>query len=292
MPRPRAPTRRPRPVSVVRGQGAYRVRSTVPKNKVRGRGFYKGFGQHIGSTIGGMAGGAMNPALAASGAKIGQWIGGRAAEATGWGAYTVKHNSLVAAIPTIVNARVQEGAVVIRHKEYLCDVVSGSNASGSAFNVVSFPLNPGMSSTFPWLSGVAQNFQEYKINGAIVEYRPTSGNAVSSSNAALGEVILATQYNSLNAAFTNKQQMLNEEFSVSTVPSMSVAHPIECANSQTPVDKLYIRSAAPGSNADLRLYDLGNLSVATQGQQSANATLGEIWITYEVLLYKPSLQGH
>jgi len=86
--------------------------------------------------------------------------------------------------------------------------------------------------------------------------------------------------------------MLNEEFSVSTVPSNQVAHPIECANSQTPVDKLYIRSGAPGSNADLRLYDLGTLSIATQGQQSASATLGEIWITYEVLLYKPSLLGH
>jgi len=299
MPRPPArPSRRPRK-TVYAGTGAYR-KSTVPRNVVRGRGFYKGFGTDAGHWLGGLAGTAgqamgVPGASAALGSKVGSWIGGKAANATGWGAYKVAHNAILTPdIPTVRNARSMEGAVIVRHKEYICDIkATGAVTSGStAFHVEgTYSLNPGIATGFPWLSGVAAQFQEYKLNGVIFEYKPTSGSAISGTNAALGEVMLATQYNVLNAAFTSKQQMMNEEFSVSTVPCNAVLHPIECAQGQTPVDKLYIRTTTAPSGSDLRLYDLGTVTVATQGQQATGITLGELYVTYEVLLFKPSLSA-
>jgi len=269
---------------------------------VSGRGFYKGFGGHVGTAVGGLAGavnmahGSPVPMLTpATGAQLGRYIGKRAAEATGWGAYNIKHNSILTPdLPTIKNVRSMEGATVVRHKEYICDVYSGDLSGGSSkFTITkTVQLNPGLSTGFPWLSQVAGAFQQYKLNGAMFEFRSGCGDAVSSGNSSLGEVIISTQYNVLNTAFTNKQQMLNEEFSISAKPSKDIVHPIECDQGQTPVDKLYVRSGAAASGSDLRLYDLGTTVIATQGQQAAGANLGELWITYEVLLFKPSLLGH
>ena len=132
----------------------------------------------------------------------------------------------------------------------------------------------------------------------LVEFRSTAGDSVSSTNSALGEVVLSTCYNSASPFTTSssKSALMNEEFAVSTKPSHSVIHAIECAPTQTPMDKLYTRSSAsgvnpPASGTDIRLYDLGSLAVATFGQQAASVTLGELWITYEVILFKPRTIG-
>ena len=300
MPRkPAPPARRRRPLR--RRAPA----SSVPQRRVSGQGFYRGFGNHVGRAIGGLAGaanmgtGGMIPFLTPStGATIGGDLGRRAAAATGWGAYKLpRHNSLLMPeLPTIRNARTQEGAVVIRHKEYLADVTSSSTALAGA--VTTYSLQPGLNTTFPWLSSIANAFQEYKINGMLVEFRSTAGDSVSSTNSALGEVVLSTNYNAASPFTTtsSKSALMNEEFAVSTKPSQSVIHAIECAASQTPVDKLYTRSATGGTNVmasgtDIRLYDLGVLAVGTYGQQAASVVLGELWITYEVLLYKPRINA-
>jgi len=280
-------------------------RSTVPARLVQGRGFYKGFGGHLGRSIGALAGAAnmatgqvvpfLTPAV---GGSLGHYLGRKGAEATGFGAYRMpKSNSLlVPELPSIRNARTLEGATVVRHKEYLGDVISSSTAGGG--NVVVYPIQPGLSTTFPWLSAIANSFQEYKVNGMLVEFRSTSGNAVSSGNTALGEVVLSTTYNSASpfTGSSSKSALMNEEFAVSTTPARSVIHAVECAPNQTPIDKLYTRSSPsgvnpPASGTDIRLYDLGTLAVGTFGQQAASVNLGELWITYEVILYKPRITG-
>jgi hypothetical protein len=72
-------------------------------------------------------------------------------------------------------------SVLIRHREYLGEI------SGSiSYDVKrSFEINPGNPDTFPWLSGVAARFQEYRIRGLVFHYIPSSGNAVSGTSAAL-----------------------------------------------------------------------------------------------------------
>lgn len=181
----------------------------------------------------------------------------------------------------------KNNGVVVEHREYIQDISSSVPFIGE-----NFPLNPGVKQTFPWLSQIAENFEEWIPEGILFEYKTTSSNTVvntTNSNPGLGTVIIATQYNSLNPDFGNKQQMENYENAVSVDPSRSVIHPIECARKQTPLDPLYVRTGAVGAQ-DLRWYDLGRTTVATVGQQTNNFTIGELWITYRIRFLKPKLQ--
>jgi len=185
-----------------------------------------------------------------------------------------------------------KGGMVVSHREYIQDITSSVPFIGE-----NFPLNPGIQTTFPWLSQIADNFEEWIPEAIIFEYKTTSSNTVvntTNSNPGLGSVILATQYNSLNNDFGNKQQMENYENAVSVDPSRSVVHAIECAKGQTPVQPMYVRTGAlpvqAGVSNDLRFYDHGKMTIATVGQQTNNFVIGELWVSYRIRFLKPRLQ--
>jgi hypothetical protein len=169
---------------------------------------------------------------------------------------------------------------VVCHREYLGDILGTS-----AFNNTMYPLNPGMSQTFPWLSTVAQNYQEYRFHGLIFEFRPLITDFVTSG--APGVVIMATNYNADSAAYNTKQAMENSEFAVATKPTTGLIHGVECAVPLTTLPQRYVRSSAPGVNQDLRFTDYGNFQFATQNNPVQN--LGELWVSYCVEFFKPQL---
>jgi len=203
------------------------------------------------------------------------------ARITGHGEYRVHGNSIMSnAIPSFSTGA--EGMRVC-HREFISDV------GGSVlFNNTSNPINPGLPNLFPWLSTIAAGFEEYKLHGLVFEYRPTSGTAVSSSSAALGTVIMATNYDVLDPAFISKQAMESYEYSSQTVPCSAVLHPVECASRTRPLEVQYVRTGAVPAGADARMYDIGTFQLATVGMQSAY-TVGELWVTYDVSFHKPRI---
>jgi hypothetical protein len=202
---------------------------------------------------------------------------------TGFGDYKVQSNTLVNGNDPPAFGTMGRGTIV-RHREYIQDI----KTPGDAFTVTTLPINAGLPSTFPWLSAIAQNYEQYCIRGMVFEYKSMSSDALNSTNTALGNVILATQYNSVAPVFSSKAQMENHEFCTAVRTSASVMHPIECARGETPISCLYTRGGDAPAGSDLRLYDLGKFSIATIGQQAA-ATIGELWVTYEIELLKPQL---
>jgi len=224
-----------------------------------------------GSFLGGMVG------APAAGGAAGAWL----SKATGFGDYTVSGNSLLTAgVPTFTkNAR----RITVAHREFIQDLTGSTS-----FAISAFACNPGNPVAFPWLSSVAQNFQQYRFKGLIFEYQSASADALNSTNTALGTVVMATNYNAARANFSSKIEMESSEFSCRTKPSDSLMHPIECAMNESPLEHLYIRTGPVPSGQDQRLYDFANFQLATQGMQAA-ATIGELWVTYEVELLKPRL---
>jgi len=215
---------------------------------------------------------------------------GVASLVTGFGDYKVGENSLMVGgldPPAIVNS-VSAGGVIVRHREYLQDIVAST-----AFEILQFPLNPGLIETFPWLSSIAAHFEQYRWRGILFEFKSLSSDAVLSTatSSALGSVVMATQYNALNPVFPNKFVMENYEFANSSKPSISFIHPVECAKRDTSIEELYVRTGAPAANADLRLYDLGNFSIATVGMQADGGVAGELWVTYEIEFFKPKIEN-
>lgn len=237
-----------------------------------------------GTALGGLVGqpGIGGAAGSSLGASLSKWLG--------QGDYSVRSNSLVSSLRSngqIPSMHRNSQSVTVRHKEYITDIFSGT-----AFTLTNtYALNPGLSTTFPWLSTIAQNYQEYTFKGVVFEFVSTSGDVVASSNTALGSVMFATQYRATAANFTSKVQMLNEYFSSDGKPSESFCHPVECNPRENPYNVQYVRGGPVPAGEDAKTYDLGILNIACEGMQAANVDIGELWVSYEVELRKPVASG-
>jgi len=211
---------------------------------------------------------------------------------TGHGAYKINRNSLLQG--TAPPQFIKNGAgIKICHREYLGDLISGMSGPPSNFNLQNFILQPGLPASFPWLSNIAANFQEYELNGAIIYIKSLAADAIVANGTtnSIGSSIVATNYNPVAANYINKQEMLESEYATDAKISEDISHPIECARRQTPVSHLYIRTGAVPAGGTAQLFDFCNVQIATQGVAALNSTVGEIWISYECTLYKPLLQG-
>lgn len=107
----------------------------------------------------------------------------------------------------------------------------------------------------------------------------------------MGVIVMATQYNSNNPAFTSRQQMELYQGSMSVKPSLSASHYVECRRNLTPYQTLYIRPNTHFLNdpqlGPLQNYDVGQFYIATCNTNTG--TLGELWVKYDVTLKKPKL---
>jgi len=215
--------------------------------------------------------------------KLGKTIGSLVGGIFGSGSYSLKKNSIIngnTSSAPIFGMDI-DGSIRVRRREFVQDIIGST-----AFNSTSFSINPGLSSTTPWLKGISQNYQEYDLQGYAYTYVPTSGESVSSANTALGTVVMATQYNAYAAAFTSKQDMEATQYTDSVIPSRSAIHGIECAKTSTVLPNKFVRTGAVPAGADTNFYDMGVFTIATVGMQGSY-TVGELWVSYDVILKKP-----
>jgi len=218
------------------------------------------------------------------GRSVGRYLGSGIGGIFGSGDYTMtnmqpSYNVLTngAQIPQFDRTR---HSTVISHREYLGDITGTS-----AFTIREYPINPGMSNTFPWLASVANQFQEYRIHGMIFEFRPLITDFITAGQP--GVVVMATNYNAEAPAYTTKQQMENSEFAVSVKPTCNLIHGVECAGNQTILPQRYVRNGSLVNDVDLQLYDYGKFQFATQGNPTV--IIGELWVSYTIEFFKPIL---
>lgn len=232
-------------------------------------------------------------ALRAGGGALGSYMGGPAggiagreagafvSRIIGTGDYDVKENTVLKGpVPQFGTGG---RCVRIQHREFLRDITGST-----AFSSSSYSINPGNVNCFPWLSRISANFATYRIRGMVFEFVSTSADALNSVNTALGSVVMATQYNVLSSDFVSKSEMEQYEFTTTGRPSINHMHPIECNPEELVMKHLYVRSGAVPAGQDARMYDMGKFQIATAGMQAA-ATIGELWISYDVELYKPRI---
>jgi len=267
MPQSKKPTKQAKPKQQKKNKTRKLERSSPAKHFSR-------IGRELGATLAGTPG-----------ALIGQAGGALLGHLVGRGAYRVSKNSIMMDPNGPPTFSTRDEGLRVSHREFIADI-SGT----TTFTNTVFPIDPMQGQTFPWMSQVASNFEEYEFNGLVFEYKATSGTAVSSTNTALGTVILGTQYDVELDAFPDKLNMENYEFSTSAVPYCNQMHPVECKPSLGVFGHRY---CAPGdgipSGADPRLYQIGNFQIATTGMQSGVTTIGELWVTYDISFYKPRL---
>lgn len=279
-----------------KGKAAAAKKNGYPKKKYDNKKYKKTYPRKkpgaisaIGEFGGGLAGEALGGPV---GMAIGNFLGGKLGHLveniTGFGDYKIASNSIMKGgmtPPQIVNS-VEKGGVIVRHREYIGEV-----SASTTFNAVGYALNPGLPGSFPWLAGIAQNYDQYRWRGVLYEFKSTSSDAVLSSatSSALGSVSMATEYDVVDDPYASKREMLNSLFANSTKPSCNLIHPIECKRSQTPMNLQYVRTGDYPANTDARMYDLGKFYIATEGMQGTGGVLGELWVTYEVEFFKQQI---
>lgn len=263
------------------GKGAYKP---APKSRAAGA--------SIGRSIGGAAsflpgGSVLAPAASWLGDKIGGYLGNKLGSYFGWGAYSVNRNSLTVPEGNSPASMHTSGMTTrISHREYIGDILSSGTAG--AFKLESYQMQPGSATMFPWLSDLAINYQKYRMLGAIIEFKSGSGDAITGTNTALGEVIISTNYNCADPNFTSRNQMENTQYCSSAKPSVSFVHIIECDPAMQAQEALYTsQSTIPISGLNPNDINWCNVQVATIGCQGTNVNLGSLYITYEIELIQP-----
>jgi hypothetical protein len=239
------------------------------------------------ASVGGKVGGRIGSFFGNSGIgnDVGSWLGSGIGKIFGSGTYKMSKNSLWSTSDQCPVMHSNSESVIVRHREYIQDINSSVGFANTEFS-----LNPGLAGTFPFLSSIAANFQEFNFKGLVFEFKSTSADALNSTNTALGTIAMAIQYRAGAPSFTTKQQVLNEMWSADSKPADSFFMPVECSPAECPMDIQYVRTGALASNDDIKFYDLGRLSVASVGSQAASV-VGELWASYEVALRKPILGG-
>lgn len=171
----------------------------------------------------------------------------------------------------------------VQHREFFASVNMYSTFTASG-NLV-FPWDSLM---FPWLRGICPFWQKYKFHGMVIEYVPTSTNAVSAGSPATGSVMMSFQYDMYAPTPISGVNLLNTQGAVSGRPMDQIVLAVECDDAYTPVQPLYINTGA-STGPDARLYVFGKFVFATQGP-AAWTNIGQLWVTYDVTLISPWIE--
>lgn len=205
---------------------------------------------------------------------------------TGRGAY-VGNSLMDDKPPQVITTGIDEtGAVTVSKLEFLTEVYGPT----SAFNVQSFNINPGLESTFPWLSQIAQNYDEYELVQCVFSYRSTTTDIGASTTGQCGTVLMATSYDPAAPVFGDKKQMMAYDGAMSCKTTESQAHGVECDPSKLSGSPgKYVRAFGLDQSKDIKDYDHGvfQLAIANSPTAFANQSLGELWVSYTVKLRKP-----
>lgn len=215
----------------------------------------------------------------------------QAKEWFGQGDYVIKSNSIIDSggnpenLKMVTNGNAYTDFI---YREYLGDIVAP--ATPGNFNLQSYAIQPGMPQLHPWLSPIAQQFEQYEPMGIVFEYQSLLSDY--SSTQVLGSIMMATDYDATDPPYQNKTEMMNAQYSSQAKPTEGLLHGIECDPSQRPARLLYVRGGQLGTNEDPKDYDVGNFQIATQGLGvAANTPIGSLFVHYHYRFYKQQISN-
>jgi len=183
--------------------------------------------------------------------------------------------------PTGASSRARRSRVEIED-EYIVDI-----AGSVSFAATSFAVNPGQSSTFPWLSKEAILFEKYKILRLEFYYRPQV--SAYATNGQTGKVMLSFDFDASDAPPASKQQVEDTHPHSDGMPYEEVLLTIDPKDCSLQ-DSYFVRPGGLPGSSDIKTYDAGVLTVSTIGTNSS-ANIGELRVRYAIALQDPVLEN-
>jgi hypothetical protein len=165
----------------------------------------------------------------------------------------------------------------IIHRELVANVVGTANYSIVAGNTLS--INPGMAPTFPWLSGQAQNWEQYRFRKLRAVYYTRTGSATP------GSVQIIPDYDAADVPPASEFIAASYEDTAEDVPWKDITCDLRPEAMFPMGSKKYIRNGALAANLDIKTYDAATLFVATT--DGSGIAWGKLWLEYDVDLFTP-----
>lgn len=169
-----------------------------------------------------------------------------------------------------------DGDIIVSHREYFTDV-----SSTSAFTATKFNINPGRSTMFPWLSGIAANYERYRFTSLKFHFRtgaPTS---------TPGKLGMYADYDASDPVPTTKSvAFANRNYVDSPIWANCTWTASASDLRRLPSYYVYDGNTTETDHA-LDLSDLGILVLVTSMDSSPNLS-GELFVEYVVQLMTPS----
>ena len=206
-----------------------------------------------------------------------------------------KKNGLISGsastMPRMRNLNDETGTLVVSHRERLSDVFAPAD---SGFHQDVFTVSPGIEKTFPWLSQIAANYEEYELMQCVFEYDGHSLVGINDTLEVQGSLCMATQMNVKDKAFRDRHEMERFPHASKCAQHGSMAHGVECDPRKITGDgHRYIRMGGLAKDEDPRDFDHAKF---TLGQYNTPTELfgkeiGQLFVFYTVKLIKPKISS-
>lgn len=161
----------------------------------------------------------------------------------------------------------------IKKREFVSSIIGTSS-----FASVSWNINPGLETAFPWLHRIAADWQQYRFKSFRAIYITRSG----SSNS--GSVILSPEYNVAEGAPANEQEAVDTQDAVEDVIWKEVVCDLDVKAMFGIGPRKQVRRGPVVS--DLATYDAAFFSVCTIGC-NPGVQIGKLYFEYEIDFFVP-----
>lgn len=153
---------------------------------------------------------------------------------------------------------------------------------GGADTVVTpYALNPGVASTFPYLSTIAPSFEQYRFHRLSFEYIPRV------PATAMGNVMLIPEYDPSDPPPGDEVSAASATGSAQFPVWTSGTVRFDPKSMDVPAPRKFVRTS-PLVLGDLKTHDVGQLFVLTSAVSPIiSGPQGVLWVDYDVELFAP-----
>lgn len=174
--------------------------------------------------------------------------------------------------PSITTTRTSSRVV---HRE---KVIASIPASTTFLVAFTLQLNPGLAGVFPWLSSIAKNWEQYRVNRLRAVYIP-----IAPTNTQ-GDVLLTPSYDSSNPPPVTEEQASNDVNSVENACHERIDMDLIPQSLMAGASRKYVRTSAIAG--DIKTYDVGKIHVITNNAAAAGA-FGKLYLEYDIEFFVP-----
>jgi hypothetical protein len=148
---------------------------------------------------------------------------------------------------------------------------------------IGYPINPGVSTTFPWLATMAAGWEQYKFHSLTFEYLSRA------STSTAGSFTMGPDYDAGDFAPVSEQVLSTYTNCVQNAPWVpSIRCRLGPVNMLAGMSRKYTRNANSNvqiSSSDIKNYDSGTLYAATS--DGTATPWGKLWVEYDVEFFVP-----